>query len=385
LEAYAPEVPAGAWHDGAVQHRPDDLDRARAAVQRLGLVAEASAHLTAEVAMHLPFASLNGFKTALKRFFSPEEWTAADDEALSDLVGPHLREGWFEHDLGSDVELAHGVRDGRYVIWVTGGPAPEPTVFDRAFSGPVRPEQTPHPRKVKFDLGGSPAPGRWFRRGEDVDDPAAAALLEDETITDVMVAGDFVTIGLHRGESWEERLDDLLARVTELFWDEKRAAGGRPGRTREELVQEGLGTRIADARPEDLHLLDPDDAEHRELLVDALDRDDPRARRAAVATLSMSTEAPVAKAALLTGYHDGSLTVRRTAIDAAADLEDEEYRPLFEAAMRDADPWTRWRAVRAIAEIGAGPSSEPLLFAAVDEDFRVRFEAIAALREVEGG
>ena len=368
-----------------MQHRPDDLDTARATVQRLDLVAAASAHLTSEVAVHLPFESLNGFKTGLKRFFSSEDWTAADGDALSALVAPHLGDEWFEHELGSGIVLAHGMRAGSYVIWVTGGPAPEPTVFDRAVAGPVRPEQTPHPRKVKFHLGGTPAPGRWFRRGEDVDDPAAAALLEDETITDVMVAGDFVTVGLHRSESWEDRLDDLLDRVTDLFWDEERPAGGLPDRSREELVQEGLGTRIEDARPEDLHLLDPDDPVHRDLLVSALDLEDPRARRAAVATLSMSAEAPVAKAALLTGYHDGALMVRRTAVDAAADLEDDEYRPLFETALTDADPWTRWRAVRAIADLGAGPSREPLMFAAVDEEFRVRFEAIAALRLLEEG
>ena len=334
--------------------------------------------------MHLPFDALTPFKTGLKRFFSTEDWTDADDAELADLVTPHLPEAWFEHDLGSGISLGHGIRDGRYVIWTTGGPELEPTIFDRAFAGPVRPEQTPHPRKVKFDLGGTPAPGRWYRRGEEgIDDPAAAALLEDETVTDVMVAGDFVTVGLHRSQPWEDRLDDILARVTELFWDAERTAGAVPDRTREELVHEGLGTRITGARPEDLHLLDPDDPSHRESLIQALGADDPRARRAAVATLSVSTEASVAAAALLTGYHDEALMVRRTAVDAAADLADEQYRPLFEAAISDPDPWTRWRAVRAIVEIGAGPSQEPLMFAAVDEEFRVRFEAIAALREFE--
>ncbi|MBU1492843.1 MAG: HEAT repeat domain-containing protein [Actinobacteria bacterium] len=364
--------------------RPDDLHVARSAVARLGLVADASTHLTAEVAMHLPFEALTAYKTAVKRFFSTEDWGDADDHALDALVTPHLRSGWFEHDLGAGVRLGHGIRDGRYVIWATGGPPPEPTVFDRAFGGPVRPVQTPHPRKVKFTVGGAPAPGRWYRRGEEVDHPAAAAMLEDPTVTDVMVAGDFVTIGLHRSERWEDRLDDVLARVTELFWDDARPAGSAAARTREALVQEGMSTRVEGARPEDLHLLDSDDPGHRDTLVEALGSADPRARRAAVATLSMSSERPVATAALLTGYHDPALMVRRTALDAAADLEDETYRPLFEAAISDPDPWTRWRAVRAIAELGAAASREPLMFAAVDEEFRVRFEAIAALREIEG-
>jgi len=353
-------------------------------VARLDLVSDASEHLTAEVAMRLPYEALTPFKAALKQFFSTEDWTASDDDTLTALVTPHLAEGWFEHALGSGILLGHGIRDGRYVIWATGGPELKPTIFDRAFAGPVRPVQTPHPRKVKFTVGGGPAPGRWYRQGEDIEDPAAAAMLEDETVTDVMVAGDFVTIGLHRSESWEKRLDDVLARVTELFWDDNRPAEATPDRTREELMHEGMSTRITGARPEDLHLLDPDNPIHREVLVQALGSDDPRARRAAVATLSVSADRPVATAALLTGYHDGATMVRRTAIDAAADLEDDEYRPLFEAAIGDPDPWTRWRAVRAIAELGTEASREPLMFAAVDEDFRVRFEAIAALREIEG-
>ena len=72
--------------------------------------------------------------------------------------------------------------------------------------------------------------------------------------------------------------------------------------------------------------------------------------------------------------------VSRTAVDAAADLEDDEYRPLFEEAIDDEDPWTRWKAVRSLADLGAEPSRERLVFAALDDDFRVRFEAIAALR-----
>jgi len=368
-----------------MDRRPGDIHIARSAVARIGLVAAASTHLTTEVALHLPFEALTPFKTAIKQFFSTDDWTPADEEALSILVVPHLAEDWFEHDLGSGIRLGHGIRNGRYVIWVTGGPPPEPTMFDRVFSGPVRPEQTPHPRKVKFSVGGAPAPGRWYRRGEDIDDPAAITLMEDPAITDVMVAGDFVTVGLHRDSSWEEALDRVLEQVTELFWEPGRDGAPGPDRTRDALVQEGRSTHISDARPEELHLLDPDDPGHRETLVAALGSPDPRARRAAVATLSMSREAPVAKAAILTGYHDEALMVRRTAVDAAADLDDEEYRLLFETAIDDGDAWTRWRAVRAISDIGAGQSREALMFAAVDEVFRVRFEAIAALREAGDG
>ncbi len=52
-----------------------------------------------------------------------------------------------------------------------------------------------------------------------------------------MVAGDFVTIGIGARSSWENRLEPLLALVTELFAD-SAAQHHRPDRTREELMQE---------------------------------------------------------------------------------------------------------------------------------------------------
>ena len=356
----------------------------RTDVAARGLVAEASSHLTSEVAMHLPFEALGPFKTALKRFFSAEPWTPDDMAALSDLVIPHVSEGWWEHDLGHGLTLAHGIDDGRYRIEVRGEAAGRPpSVFDRAFSGPVVPHQTPHPLKVRFDVGGSPAPGVWHRRGEEIDDERVVELMHDPDITDVMVAGDFVTVGLSRAASWEERLDEIIDRVTDLFWTGDAKAA--PDRTREELMEEAGRLSVAEIRPEDLHLMDADRPDHQALLVAALDADDARSRRAAVVTLAMSGDRSVSKAAIVTGYRDRSLIVRRAAIDAAADLEDPEYRPLFEdAALRDADPWTRWKAITAIADIGPDESRETLALAAVDEEFRVRFEAEQVLREARG-
>lgn len=356
------------------------FDASRAAVAERGLVGVVSAHLTDEVAVRLPFESLGPFKTSLKRLFSREPWTDADAAELSDLVTPHVTEGWWEHDLGDGLTLRHGVRDGSYVIEVVGGSAIAPSAFDRMFTGPVVPQQTPHPRKVMFHVGGDPAPGVWHRRGEETDDPRVGALMEDGDITDVMVAGDFVTIGLAPSASWEDRLDDLLDRVTGLFF-----AGGKstaPARTRDELLDEAGHLRTA--RTEHLHLMDPDSPEHREVLIEALGSDDARRRRAAVVTLALSGDSPVGKAAVVTGYADDSLIVRRAAVDAAADLEDEAYRPLFDSALFDSDPWIRWRAVRAISDLGVDPSLDNLVLAAVDEDFRVRFEAASALQGSAG-
>ncbi len=358
------------------------MDSLRAAAAELGLVGEASAHLTEEIAMQLPFEALGEFKDALKQFFSAAAWTPADEARLSALVTTYVDEGMWEHDLGRGITMTHGIVDGTYLIRLSGEAQADDSIFDRAFSGPVVPEATPHPRKVKFQIGGDPAPGVWHRRGEEVTDDRVIALFEDDDVTDVMVAGDFVTIGLAGRSSWEDRLDALLSRVTDLFWEGQESA--LPARTRDQLLEEAGRLSVAEVRPEDLHLMDPDRAEHQALLIAALDAVDPRSRRAAVATLALSGDADVAKAAVVTGYREESRIVRRAALDAAADLEDEAYRPLFEEAIFDDDPWIRWRSVRAISDLGLGTSEEKVILAAADEDFQVRLEANAVLKRGNG-
>ena len=350
----------------------------RTEVAARDLVGLASGHLTAEVAVHLPFEVLVAFKTSLKRFFSAQPWEEEHRNRLSQLVTPHLAAGWWEHDLGGGLMLSHGIREGRYVIGVTGESETAASVFDRVFAGPVIPEPTPHPRKVKFTIGGEPAPGIWHRRGEDIDDPRVAALMDDLDITDVMVAGDFVTVGLMASASWEHRLDPILNRVTDLFWTGSIAQA--PVRTREQLLDEAGHLTTRPTRPEDLHLMSPDHPEHRAVLTEALGATDPRRRRAAVVTLALSSDPAVTRAVVVTGYRDESRIVRRAAVDAAADLEDQAFRPLFEEGLFDADPWIRWRSVRAIADLGVEASRDLIALAAADEDFRVRFEAAAAFR-----
>ncbi len=44
-------------------------------------------------------------------------------------------------------------------LWAGGAGTVAPSIFDRVFDGPVVPEATPHPRKVKFTTGGTAAPG----------------------------------------------------------------------------------------------------------------------------------------------------------------------------------------------------------------------------------
>lgn len=357
------------------------MDQLRRAVDQRGLVPEASRHLTTEIAMHLPFEELGAFKDALKRFFSGAPWTAADEARLSALVTAHVEGGVWEHPLDDEITLRHGIVDGTYVLRLEGTVTAAGSIFDRAFAGPVTPEATPHPRKVKFDVGGAPAPGVWHRRGEPLDDERVITLFEQDDVTDVMVAGDFVTVGIAATSAWEDRLEPILDLVTALFWKgEEHAAHAR---TRDELMEEAGRLSVGEVRPEDLHLMDPDRPEHRALLVAALDAADVRRRRAAVATLALSGDADIAAAAVVTGFRDDSRTVRRTAIDAAADREDEAFRPLFETAIFDADPWIRWRSVRAVDDIGAAPSLEQVILATADEDFQVRLEATSVWRRTE--
>ncbi len=347
---------------------------ARAEVARRGLVAAASAHLTETIAVRLPFEALGSFKTLLKRYFSGEMWSEQDAAALSELVTPHVTSGAWEIALAPGLTLRHGIQGDRYAIDVEGSVADGPSIWDRVFEGPIRPEPTPHPQKVKFSFGGDPAPGVWYLAGDMPSDSRVRRLLEEEDVTDVMLAGTFVTVGLRSTSSWEDRLDDLLALVGSLF--AARAAADTT-LTRDELLGEARGLAVAADR---LHLLDPDDSKQRERLQDALADEDARVRRIAVAVLAGSTDPNVAGDAIAAGRGDRSLMVRRMAIDAAGDAEDEQHRSVLEDGLADADPWTRWRSVRALADLGVTPSRPRVETLADDPDFQVRFEVARVLR-----
>ncbi len=354
----------------------DDLDRTRAAIVARDLVPTVSAYLTQDIAVALPFEDLAGFKALLKRFFSKASWTDENDSALAALVTPHVAEGWWEHDLGGGITVSYGYQDGRFVLTASGGSGNAQSLFDRAFEGPVTPEATPHPRKVRFAIGGTPSPGEWYRRGDPIEDPRLTRLFAEPDVTDVMVAGDFVTVGIDR--SWEDRLEPLLALVTELYGGDDSIAA--PQRTRAELLAEAGNTTPAVA--DELHLLDPDDDSHRARLEAALDDESSTVRRIAVAIFSESSDIASRNAAIDRGLADSSLLVRRTALDVAGDTVDEEFRPAFDkAAVTDPDAWSRWRAVKAIGAIGIGPSRSVIETALDDGEFRVRFEAERVLRK----
>ncbi len=353
-----------------------DEDRSRAEIGA-NHFPQVAAHLTETVAQILPFEALVPFKTRLKEYFSQRPWDEADAAALSAVVAPHLTTGWWEYAVTPELAVHHGIIDDGYRLVAVGSPdqAPAEDPFDRVFEGPVRPEPTPHPRKVRFIFGGEPGPGVWHRSGEPTDDSRAADLLTDEEISDVMIAGDFVTVGLRPGARWADRLDDVLGRVTTLF------AGTKPVQatpiTRDELLE----VAATGGGRHDLHLLDPDDAPSRRRLLEALTSEDHRARRIAVAVLAESADGVIRDRALRTGYRDDKLSVRRTAID---ETRDGEQRDLLVEALADRDAWTRWRALRNLSEIGIGDDRTVVAGLEDDPDFQVRFEAAKVLRE-EGG
>lgn len=368
-----------------VNSRPTDLDATRRTIVTRELIATASAYLTGDIALSLPFETLVPFKAQLLKFFSLEDWSEDDAQNLSDQVTPHIAQGWWEHDLGSGVTLSYGIRDNRFELWVGGAGTPAPSIFDRVFEGPVVPEATPHPRKVKFTTGGEAAPGIWYRRSDpgQPSDRRVERLFDEPDVTDVMVAGDFVTIGIAARSSWEKRLEPLLALTTELF-AHPEAAHHQPGRTREQLMQEA-GQIANPARPEVLHLLDPNDESDREVLEKALEAPDPRARRVAVAVLLESNDADTRRRAVGAGMADSSRAVRRTAVDAAADAGDERFRRLFEEVLTEDDPWIRWKAIRSLGELGLSNSRSLVEKMVDDPDFQVRFEVARVLRAAPAG
>jgi len=74
----------------------------------------------------------------------------------------------------------------------------------------------------------------------------------------------------------------------------------------------------------------------------------------------------------------GSLEQRTQTLIAGTG--DEGLRPLFERALAANDAWVRWKAVRALSELGVDPSRDAIAAHRDDSDFQVRFEVERALR-----
>ena len=92
-----------------------EFDAGRTQVVEHRLTVQAVGQLT-EVVNGLSLEALAPVKQLLKRFFSQEAWTEADDEALADAVGPGVGGGHSELEPG--LALVWGWEDGRFRLRV---------------------------------------------------------------------------------------------------------------------------------------------------------------------------------------------------------------------------------------------------------------------------
>jgi len=360
-------------------------DEARREVAARGLTPAAVIHLTRDALGTIDYAALAPAKKLLKRFFSDEPWTDGDDGALADLVGPGA--GWWRHDLDEDFALEFGWRDGAFRIELV-----PRRMRDDTFGGPVVPEATPNPRTIRFitppiHQGSS----RWYESAAGVDDSRVARLFaEFDDIANVLVGPDFVAVGLRRPDRWEQLLDSMLRVITTEFaspaeGEERIGVGGA------EPSDESSGQRSESAHPgeralerawKELGSARPDEPGGLDRILAGASSSNGAVRQVA-ARLLADADADVAQQAWGHLLDDPSRSVRRAAVDAMVDVERAALRPLLERALRDADAWTRWKALRGIVDLGVEPRLAAVVALAGDPDFRVRLEAARALPELE--
>jgi hypothetical protein len=377
-----------------------ELDAARARVVERGLTAEAAGQLLQAVS-GLSLDELATVKQLVKRFFSYEPWTAADDDALADAVA--MDPGAGRHELEPGMTLLWGSEDGRFRLRLesaTGvvdretGPPPRSPVASRetdlgtTFDGAVVPEATPSPRTIRFatpELHTGPA-----RTYDSVASAAADARVERlftdfEDVTNVLVGPDFVAVTVSRPDLWEQLLAPMLRAVTDEFANAADDSRPEPARVAPMTMTLSAGTGDAEREPRrlerawaELGALRADQPEHVEGILAAAQDDEP-ARRQVAAALLADAPADLAQRSWRHLLADPSRVVRRSTVDAVAGATRAELRPLLEQALDDADAWTRWKALRGLADLGIGASRDAVSARADDPDFRVRLEAARML------
>ena len=356
------------------------LDAGRRQVVERGLMPQAISELNA-VVTGLPLEALGPVKQLLKRFFSEQPWTAADDQALADAIGPGA--GDVRHSLEPGLTLRWGWPEGRFVLRVERDERDDDLDdLGELFDGPVVPEATPSPRSVRFATPPiHSGPSRVYASADAAaDDPRVARLFREfADVTNVLVGPQFVAVTIARPDRWESILGPVLRAVTEEFADES-AAEVPPEPASSVAIAAGASER----EPRRLERAwaelstDAGTPEHVERVIAAAHDDDVARRQVAAALLAdVPTETAANEWRRL--LDDPSRLVRRATVDAVAGVEREELRPLLEHALDDTDPWTRWKALHGIAALGAVPSRAAVEARAADPDFRVRLEAARAL------
>ena len=362
-----------------------DRDECRRDVAGRGLTPAAVAHLTRDALSRVDLAHLAPVKTLLKRFFSDEPWTAADDLALAELVGPG--EGWWSHELDESLDFEFGWRDRAFRLALS-----RRDWLAETFDGSVFPEVTPNPRTIRFVTGQiHEGPSRWYPSEATADDPRVAQLFADfDDVANVLVGPSFVAVGLRRSDRWEELLVPMLRVVASQF--APSAPAGAPGETSDTPpvdVPRGTRSRSPDERGgsverawRELGHLRPEQPRDLDEILEARSSPDTATRQVA-ARLLVGADPDVATAAWEGLLDDPSRAVRRAALDAMVDADRPALRPLLERALRDPDAWTRWKALRGLVALGVEPSRAEVAPLAADPDFRVRLEAAGTLRHTD--
>jgi hypothetical protein len=376
----------------------DARDAVRQEIARRGSTPAVVAYLANEALNRIEFDRLAPLKGLLKQFFSDAPWTSDDDAAMAALVGPG--EGWWRHELDGGLQLAFGWRNGVFQIELGGikGPETEPTETDASgassiseatFEGRAVPEATPNPRTIRFVTGDlHTGPSRWYESATKVDDPRVARLFaEFDDVANVLVGPDFVAVGIRRPDRWEQLLDPILRVIDGEFHSPLAKQVDAPG-SRDQVQRIAVDARGASSAPtrtavdrawrefRDLNL-----SEHADLqrVLAAASSPDVATRQVA-ARLLIDADDDVAIGVWRDLVGDSSRSVRRATLDAMVDAGRPALRALFERVLADADAWTRWKALRGLADLGVGPSREAVAALATDNDFRVRLEVARLLR-----
>jgi hypothetical protein len=360
----------------------DARDETRREVAARGLTPAAVTHLTRDALGTIDFAALAPAKMLLKRFFSEDPWTAADDDALAALVG--AGEGWWRHELDDDIALEFGWRDGAFRLEVT--PRHEP---GETFAGPVVPEATPNPRTIRFVTPPiHDGPSRWYESAADADDPRVARLFADfDDVANVLVGPSFVAVGLRRPDRWEQLLDPVVRTITADFAStvaDPEYSGGNDAEPMDEAARSPVehardGGSALERAWKELGSLRPDVAGDLDEILEAAGSPNSADRQVAARVLA-DADADIAAREWSRLLGDASRAVRRATVDAMVDAARPALRPLFERALADVDAWTRWKALRGLVGIGISLSRAVVAPLTEDPDFRVRLEASGALR-----
>jgi hypothetical protein len=381
-------------------------DECRFEIAADGLTPTAVTHLTRDALGTIDLDNLATVKTLLKRFFSAERWTVADDDALAAVVGPG--EGWWRQELDDRFVFEYGWRAGSFCLalsWMGGDPQPDPQHdtpntarsedppdLAATFEGPVVPEATPNPRTIRFVTPPiHDGPSRWYASATDVDDPRVARLFAAfAEVANVLVGPDFVAIGLRRPDAWEQLLDPMLRVVTAEFAPTTVHAAEPSAAEVAVRDRPSNAHSSSEARPHtldrawrELGALQPDRPHDLERLVAAVSATEPAERQVA-ARVMIRADAQTAETAWGRLLDDPSRVVRRATVDAMVDAQRPALRALLELALDDTDAWTRWKALRGLVELGLEPSRARLTALSGEPDFRVRLELARALRAPHG-